>query len=102
LLSVRNRLRGVFTLFQLGGAVKILGFFDGGVVVDERGRFGCGDTAGTDVDEERVLLISAGVGGFAERLITCEWNSRIGASSLERAVLVVWETRENQNWEVNQ
>jgi hypothetical protein len=65
--------------------VKILGFFDGGVVVDERGRVGCGDTAGTDVDEARVLLISAGVGGFVERLITCEWNFRIGVSNLERS-----------------
>jgi len=59
--------------------VKILGFFDGGVAVDEMGRFGCGDTAGTDVDEERVLLISAVVGSFAERVITNEWNWRIGA-----------------------
>ena len=57
------------TRFQCAGGVKILGFLVGGVV-DVAERFFVGGAGGTDVDEDRDILVrTVGVGSFADGAI---------------------------------
>jgi hypothetical protein len=58
------------TRFQCAGGVKILGFLVGGVVDVVEERFFVGGAGGTDVDEDRDILVrTACVGSFADGAI---------------------------------